>query len=153
MRGLDLVAYPPLGTLRGCDFLQDAPCTPLNLQFMAEIPDITDTEHWVIQTTLKERYGRKVEIQVADADIRLSPSDRELSSCPVVFWGDDGGCSFVLFKTGDRSYRCQFFYRGYQQYGTGVQEYDDLSECIVSLLQVQADYAAERVGEPSNQGR
>ncbi len=25
-------------------------------------------------------------------------------------------------------------------YGTGVEEYDDLSECIVTLLQVQADY-------------
>ena len=29
-------------------------------------------------------------------------------------------------------------------YGTGVEEYDDLSECTVSLLQVQADYAANR---------
>jgi hypothetical protein len=27
-------------------------------------------------------------------------------------------------------------------YGTGVEEYDDLSECMVTLLQVQADYAA-----------
>jgi len=27
-------------------------------------------------------------------------------------------------------------------YGTGVEEYDDLSECIVTLLQVQADFVA-----------
>jgi hypothetical protein len=27
-------------------------------------------------------------------------------------------------------------------YGTGVEEYDDLSECVVTLLQVQADHAA-----------
>jgi hypothetical protein len=27
-------------------------------------------------------------------------------------------------------------------YGTGVEEYDDLSECAVTLLQVQADHKA-----------
>jgi len=114
---------------------------------MAEIPDISDTERWILETTLKERYGRDVEFRLADAEIRLSPSDRELTNCPVVLWQDEQGCSFVIFKTGDRSYRCQFFYRGYQQYGTGVKEYDDLSECVVSLLQAQADHAAEERGD------
>jgi len=114
---------------------------------MPEIPDITDSERWIIDTTLKERYGRETEIQLADAEIRLSPSDRELTSCPVVYWNDEEGCNFVIFKSGDRRYRCQFFYRGYQQYGTGLTEYDDLSECIVSLLQAQADHVAEERGD------
>lgn len=120
---------------------------------MAEIPDITETEHWILRTTLKERYGREVEIQLADAEIRLSPSDRDLTSCPVIYWNDEEGCNFVIFKTGDRNYRCQFFYRGYQQYGTGVHEYDDLSECIVSLLQAQADYSAEDRGDLDSKRR
>ncbi len=113
---------------------------------MLEIPDITDTEHWTLETTLKERYGHKVEIQLADAEIRLTPSDKELTSCPVIVWIEEG-CNFVVFKTGDRKYRCQFFYRGYQQYGTGVHEYDDLTECIVSLLQTQADHEAKERGD------
>ena len=113
---------------------------------MPEIPDITESELWVIKTTLEERYGREVNTQLADAEIRLMPSDRELSSCPVVYWNEDG-CNFVLFKTGDRRYRCQFFYRGYQQYGTGTYEYDDLTECIVSLLQTQADHIAKERGD------
>ena len=113
---------------------------------MPEIPDITDSELWVINTTLHERYGREVQTQIADAEIRLMPSDRELSSCPVVYWNEEG-CNFVVFKTGDRRYRCQFFYRGYQQYGTGVHEYDDLTECIVSLLQTQADHTAKERGD------
>jgi hypothetical protein len=113
---------------------------------MPEIPDITDSEHWIIDTTLKERYGSAIETQIADAEIRLMLSDKELSSCPVVYWKEEG-CNFVIFKTGDRKYRCQFFYRGYQQYGTGVHEYDDLTECIVSLLQTQADYAAKERGD------
>ncbi|MEJ2694782.1 MAG: hypothetical protein P8166_17600 [Candidatus Thiodiazotropha sp.] len=113
---------------------------------MAEIPDITDSEHWIIETTLVERYGHKVETQIADAEIRLMPSDQELSSCPVVYWNQDD-CNFIVFKTGSRNYRCQFFYRGYQQYGTGIHEYDDLTECIVSLLQTQADHEAKERGD------
>lgn len=113
---------------------------------MANIPDITETEEWILQNTLKERYGKETEISYADAEIRLQPADRELSSCPVMYWQADN-CNFVIFKTGERNYRCQFFYRGYQQYGTGVREYDDLSECAVSLLQVQADHQAKEQGE------
>ena len=113
---------------------------------MSEIPDITKSEEWIINTTLKERYGRDVEVQYGDADIRLNPSDRELSSCPVIYWQEQG-CHFVIFKTGERNYRCQFFYKPYRQYGTGVREYDDLSECAVSLLQVQADQEATERGD------
>ena len=113
---------------------------------MDTIRDITETEAWIVQTTLKERYGRDIELQFADAEIRLNPADRDLTSCPVFVWEADG-CHFVIFKTGERRYRCQFFFRGYQQYGTGVHEYDDLTECAVSLLQAQADHTARERGE------
>ena len=113
---------------------------------MHEIPDIKDSETWIIRTTLRERYNEEVELQIADADIRVHPSDMETSSCPVWYW-QHNGCSFVIFKTGDQNYRCQFFYRPYQQYGTGVHEYTDISECVVSLLQVQADHAAKEKGD------
>lgn len=114
---------------------------------MASIPDITDTEQWILRTTLRERYGHDLELQLADADIRLQPSDRELTLCPVVVWQADDGCHFVIFKTGERAYRCQFFYKPYKQIGTGVAEYDDLAECTVALLQAQADFVAEQRGD------
>jgi hypothetical protein len=31
-------------------------------------------------------------------------------------------------------------------FGTGIEEYDDLSECLVTLLQVQADHAVRLAG-------
>jgi hypothetical protein len=114
---------------------------------MPIIPDFTETELWVVRTTLKERYGREMEVQAADADIRLHPSDRELTSCPVLVWRSDDGCTFLIFKAGERRYRCQFFYQPYKQLGTGVDEYDDLSECTVAMLQAQADYQAEQRGD------
>jgi len=113
---------------------------------MPIVSDINDTELWIIKTTLKERYGEEVETQVADSEIRLSPADRELTQCPLVFWQADG-CNFVVIKAGDHKYRCQFFYRNYQQYGTGVKDYDDLTECVVSLLQSQADHTAKERGD------
>jgi hypothetical protein len=113
---------------------------------MHEVPDITDNEMWIVKTTLKERYKRDIELQIADGEIRLSPSDRELTSCPVFYW-EKSDCHFVVFKTGSRKYRCQFYYRLYQQMGTGIPEYDDLTECVVSLLQVQADHQAKERGK------
>ena len=113
---------------------------------MSTIPDITETEDWIVTTTLQERYGRDIELQYADAEIRLNPADRELTTCPVFVWEADD-CHFVIFKTGDRRYRSQFFYKPYRQFNTGVREYDDLSECAVSLLQVQADHEAKEKGD------
>ncbi len=114
---------------------------------MSEIPDINETEEWIVKTTLKERYGEQdTNLQYADAEIRLNPADRELTSCPVFIWEADD-CHFAIFKTGEQRYRCQFFFRGYQQYGTGVHEYDDLTECAVSLLQAQADHTADERGD------
>ncbi|MBK1716508.1 hypothetical protein [Thiocystis violacea] len=114
---------------------------------MATIPDITETEQWIMRTTLRERYGRDLEIQLADAEIRLHPSERELTSCPVIFWQSEDGCHFIIFKAGERAYRCQFFYKPYKQMGTGVEQYDDLAECAVALLQAQADFVAEERGD------
>ena len=111
---------------------------------MAGIPDYTDTELWTLESTLKERWGKdtEIELQLASADLRLSPSDRESTECPAVVWNHNG-CNFIVFKSGVQNYRCQFFYKGYQQYGTGIREYDDMGDCIVSLLQVQSDHDRE----------
>ncbi len=114
---------------------------------MDSVPDITDTEKWVVKTTLRERYRREVEIQLADAEIRRHPADRELTVCPVILWQAEDGCNFVIVKVGERQYRSQFFYKPYKQMGTGIDEFDDLAECTVSLLQAQADHTAEQRGD------
>lgn len=120
---------------------------------MSRIEDFKDAELWTVETTLQERYGEKIDYELADSDVRLRPTDRELTPCPLVYW-EAGNCHFLILKTGDRHYRCQFYYRLHQQFGTGVDEYDDLAECIVSLLQAQADYdratAQERERDPDH---
>jgi len=113
---------------------------------MSPIEDFTEGELWIINTTLEERYGKPVELQQADTELRLNPYATELSLCPAVFWEHEG-CKFIVCKTGARRYRSQFYYRVHKMYGTGVEEYDDLSGCMVTLLQVQADFVARQDNE------
>jgi len=109
------------------------------------IPDFTETDRWVVDTTLKERYGKAIEVKQADVELRLSQADRELTLCPALFWAEREA-GFVLAKTGDNRFRCQFYYSVREQYGTGREEYDDLAECVTALLKLQADHEAQRQG-------
>jgi hypothetical protein len=115
---------------------------------MNQIADFTESELWIIQTTLAERYGEPVETMLADTEVRLNPCSSQLSVCPAAYWGKDG-CHFIIIRTGDQNYRCQFYYRAHEMFGPDIEEFDDISECTVTLLQVQADHAAARQGSES----
>ena len=106
---------------------------------MPTIKDFSDAEQWAVNTTLKERWPKlDLDIQLADVEIKMYPHERELTVCPALFW-QVGETSFVVIKVGDRAYRSQFYYKGFQQYGTGKSEFDDIADCITTLLQVHAD--------------
>jgi hypothetical protein len=121
---------------------------------MPEIADINDTEIWTARTTRRERYGedREIELQIADSEIRLAPSDRELTACPARY-RTEGGRHSVIFKAGERKYRSQFLYKPDHQFSTERREYDDLAECVVATLQAQADFEAQEAGEIKNTRR
>jgi len=68
-----------------------------------QIPDFNDTELWVIR--------EEVDIQNAATELRLDPSDRELTLCPVVYWKE---------QAGEKIYRNQFFYNVRDQYDTNA---------------------------------
>lgn len=109
------------------------------------IPDFNSAERWVIESTLKERYGHLVPIELADSELKLDPDAPVLSACPTVFWSERG-CQFLVFKTGEDRYRCQFYYEDDEQFGTGRTEYDELAECVSVLLKLQADHEKQRQG-------
>jgi hypothetical protein len=111
---------------------------------MSAIPDFNESELWTVHTTLKERYGRDDEVQLAETEVRLNLHTTDMVPCPAVYWRADDGCHFLVVKTGAERYRCQFFYRVHQMFGTGIDDYDNLTECVVTLLQMQADYAAKQ---------
>ncbi len=112
------------------------------------IADFNSAERWVIESALRERYGHLVQIELADSDLKLDPDAPVLTTCPTVFWSERG-CNFLIFKTGEDRYRCQFFYSEDEQYGTGRAEFDELAECVSLLLKLQADHEKERQGVQS----
>lgn len=110
---------------------------------MSTIPDFNDTEQRVVETTLKACFRHDVEVLCADADIHLHSGDHEFTEVPVLYW-EGRGCQFVIFKVADNRYRNQYFYSDTDLFGTGREEYDDIGECVLTLLQVQADHEAMR---------
>ncbi|MHB8474512.1 MAG: hypothetical protein ACYDC8_17005 [Gammaproteobacteria bacterium] len=110
---------------------------------MSTIADFTASELDVIRSALQERYGIPPEIEFAESEIRLETEDRELTSCPTVYW-QARHCHFVICKTGPERFRNQFFYSVREQYGTGINEYSDLGECVLTLLRLQADHESQR---------
>ncbi len=110
---------------------------------MNQIPDFDDTELWVIRSAVTERYGKTVDLQLADSELRLDPDSTALTTCPTVFWSERGA-NFVACKIATGRYRGQFFYSVREQYGTGRDIYDDLAECITILLQVQSDHERDK---------
>ncbi|HEX8987773.1 MAG TPA: hypothetical protein VF816_07420 [Rhodocyclaceae bacterium] len=108
------------------------------------VPDFNEAELKLAQQTLRERYGREIPIETAEAEIGIG-EDAELTPCPVLYW-EERGAHFVVFKVGDNRYRAQFFYSEAQQFGTGKNEFNNLGDCLVTVLQVQSDHERQMAG-------
>lgn len=103
------------------------------------IPDFSEDERHLVTHTLFERYQRAVPFELGEAEIQLIPDSERLTNCPVLYW-EARGAHFVIFKLGPERFRAQFFYSDAQQYSTGHDAYDSLGDCLITVLQVQADH-------------
>ncbi len=114
------------------------------------MPEFTDAEIAAIREMLVQRYRKEVEIHLADSEIRLD-KDGGAVSCPTVYW-HERGANFVVFKVAPMRYRTQFFYTPHDQFGTGIDEYHALDECVAAALQTQADHERARADAGSDAG-
>lgn len=110
------------------------------------IPKFTERETNLVRQCIKERYGHDVTFDAAaEAELQLNALKDDLTTCPTLTWRDQNA-NFVIFKTGDSRFRCQFYYTDVEQFGTGKDEYDNLGDCAITLLQVQADHELAKAG-------
>ena len=107
------------------------------------IPDFEDTEIKIIDDTLKQRYGVAKETERCDVEMRINPDDDETIDCPSIYW-ENNGCHFILSKLDDSKFFSQFFYNDKEQFSTSTNFYTDLSNCLMTTLQVQADHEREK---------
>lgn len=111
----------------------------------AVTPNFDANERALVARLVRQRYGKSVAIELADSELKLDPAADELTTCPTLYW-TERGAHFVIWKTGVRRYRCQFFYTNADHYGTGREAYDDLEQCALTLLRVQADHEKQSAG-------
>lgn len=95
-------------------------------------------EKHLISQALLERFGEPVPLEPVDAELQLNLLKEEFAFCPSIMWRRDG-TNFIVFKTGDERYRCLFYYNEAMLFGTGKDEYNNLGDCVVTLLQVHSD--------------
>lgn len=112
------------------------------------INDFSEAEHEYVANLLAQRCTKGVDLQLADSELQLAPDSEELTLCPTLYWSESGA-QFVVYKTGDERFRCQFFYSTTEQYGTGHVDYDDIEKCVLTLLQVQSDHERQLAMLPS----
>jgi hypothetical protein len=109
------------------------------------VSNFTELECELVAELLQQRYGKPVSAELADSELQLDPGSAELTSCPTLYWSARGA-NFVVCKTEQNRYRCQFFYADADQYGTGHTDYTDLAACVLTLLRVQADHESQSKG-------
>ncbi len=114
---------------------------------MAQIPAFTEADLALMREALRERFGHAVEMDEVETEVRITPADRDLTTCPALYWEEDG-CRFVLSKTGVNQFRSMFFWSVRDRFSTGQEEYDNLGDCIVTLLKMQEEAAAIRKSMP-----
>lgn len=107
------------------------------------IPEFDEHELDLARTRVRQRYGKEVELERVEVEVRLDPGIEALTWCPALYW-TERDASFVILKTGARRYRPMFYYQPGEEYGTGRETYDDLDECVTVTLRVQADHEKER---------
>ncbi len=112
---------------------------------MTQIREFTEAEQQLVKRTLNERYGKEVPFEVGEAEIQLDPESDNLTECAVIYW-QERGCHFVIFKMGEGRFSAQFFYSETTQFGTGKESFDNIGDCVVTVLQVQSDHERQMQG-------
>ncbi|WIM05494.1 MAG: hypothetical protein OHM77_12540 [Candidatus Nitricoxidivorans perseverans] len=110
-----------------------------------QLTEFTDSEIKLVNQTLLERYGHAVTVESAEAEIEIVPGSGQVDDCAVLYWSERGA-HFVVFKLADNRFRAQFFYNEATQFGTGKDSFDNLGDCVITLLQVQSDHERQMQG-------
>ena len=106
---------------------------------MDSIPNFTPAETETVRQLVHQRYQETIEIQLADSELMLDLKREQRVDCSTLFWHMHGA-NFAVIRSGMNRYRCQFFYTPHDRHSTGQKEFESLEQCVITLLQVQADH-------------
>lgn len=108
---------------------------------MSDSVSFTDKEQLQVRSVLRKRWDKgEVSIQIVDVDMRVADSEEENTECPAIYW-DASDYHFLLMKVAENKFRPQFFYQDSEEAGAVELEFDDIAECAMALLKMQANHA------------
>lgn len=100
--------------------------------------DFSKAEIKIINQAINTRW-KKMDLHLADIEITRSSKDKQTTLCPAVVW-ETKDCTFVVVKVDESVYKSVFYYLATKQIDTGVNEYNDLADCVMTLMKVQANF-------------
>jgi hypothetical protein len=115
---------------------------------MAGIPEFTDAELWVVENALEALCGKPIVVETASSDLQLAPGSREITPCPTLHWNRDGA-GFVINKIGASRYRGRFCCSVRDPCGSDRAAFEDIGDCVGTLLRLQAGTARNCAGAVS----
>jgi hypothetical protein len=120
---------------------------------MSSIPGFSDSELHHVRGMLTQQVKKDVEIQLSNCGLTLAKNPGQPILCPTVHWNANGA-NFIVYKTGDSCYKTQFFYTPHEQYGPHAEEYNNLCECVATVMQAQSEHVRiSQDGEVKNPGK
>lgn len=61
------------------------------------ISDFSALQQDYVANLLAQRYGKEVDLQLADSELQLDLLSEELTVCPTLYWSERGA-QFVVYK-------------------------------------------------------
>lgn len=114
------------------------------------IPEFTNAENKLVAQTLSERYADEVALEAVEVELQIDPASPVHTACPALYWQYET-IEFIVCKLAAGRFACSFFNEDGEQFGTGRRDYDNLGDCVVSLLQVQAQHE-QRLSDRNGRG-
>ncbi len=110
---------------------------------MNKIADFTQSEINIAKKLVDNRWrDQPIEIHLADIEIQPKDSDSAIPH-PALVW-EDKNSTFVVLKLDSFKYKSFFYFGLDKRFDTGIDEYNDLNECVDHLLKAQADFVLSK---------
>ncbi len=107
--------------------------------------DYMEQECQAVQQVLNERYKSHIEIHLADCEVQPGKDSDERVERPAIFW-NALDCNFVLIKMADDEFQGFLFYQPDEHFASAQQTYSNAVNCVIAILQTQADQFGESQG-------
>jgi hypothetical protein len=105
--------------------------------------DFTESEVEVATKHVNNRWrDGSVQVHLADIEI-VPPGEKEAKLTPALVW-ENKQSTFVVLKIGSFNYKSFFYFGKDKRFDTGIDQYNDLNECVDHLMKAQADFVLSK---------